>query len=149
MTKRKADQAVDAFSAPRSLLNAAHIEAKKRRMSKSGFYRYCLAREVGYSQAAALQIAEHAQIGNFTTLRTSDEPAAPLPKKRDVNYAEKKPVRTRRGAKAAMIAAAAILSLAAAGHAFENPTATAVRMAAKQPARSMNIPLHRPVRNRQ
>jgi hypothetical protein len=68
MSARKPDQAVDAFSAPKTLLNAAHVEAKKRHMSKSGFYRYCLAKEVGYCEEDALRVAEHAGVGNFETV---------------------------------------------------------------------------------
>jgi len=38
--ERSDNQAVDAFSAPKDLLVAAHREARKRRISKYGFYRY-------------------------------------------------------------------------------------------------------------
>lgn len=62
---RNKDQGVDAFSAPRDLLRAAQLLAKERRMTKSGFYRYCLAKEVGYSEEESLRIAEHASIGRF------------------------------------------------------------------------------------
>lgn len=68
MGARKPDQAVDAFSAPRSLLRAAQLAAKKRGMSKSGFYRYCLAKEVGFSETDAMQFAEHASVGAFTVI---------------------------------------------------------------------------------
>lgn len=60
MGARKTDQAVDAFSAPKDLLHAAHLEAKRRGLSKSGFYRYCLAKELDYSDSAALALAETA-----------------------------------------------------------------------------------------
>ncbi len=60
--ERSDNQAVDAFSAPKDLLVAAHREARKRRMSKSGFYRYCLAKEVGLSEREALRIAENPSI---------------------------------------------------------------------------------------
>lgn len=63
---RDENQKVDAFSAPKDLLRKAQLEAKKRRWSKSGFYRYCLARELGYSEVESAHIAEHAAVGNFT-----------------------------------------------------------------------------------
>lgn len=79
MGARRTDQAVDAFSAPKDLLHAAQVEAKRRGLSKSGFYRYCLAKEVGYSDSAALALAETKPLGFSIiepTLRTSDSPAA-------------------------------------------------------------------------
>src|SRR5260370_33163197 len=69
--ERSETQAVDAFSAPRDLLRSAHLLAKKRRMTKSGFYRYCLAKEVGYSEPDALRIAEHASIGTFQIIQNT------------------------------------------------------------------------------
>lgn len=56
---RRSDQKVDAFSAPLSLLEKANKEALSRRMTKSGFYRYCLAKECGYSHEEAMALAEH------------------------------------------------------------------------------------------
>ena len=41
---------------------------KSRRMSKSGFYRYCLAKEVGYGETEALRVAEHAGAGSFAVV---------------------------------------------------------------------------------
>lgn len=66
--ERKESQKVEAFSAPKELLRAAQIEAKRRRLSKSGFYRYCLAKELGRGEAESLRIAEHASIGNFQVI---------------------------------------------------------------------------------
>ena len=62
---RNESEAVDAFSAPRVLLAAARKRAAALRMSKSGFYRYCLAKELGYDQAAALLVAEPRSISKF------------------------------------------------------------------------------------
>lgn len=59
---RNEDQKVDAFSAPKDLLRAAGVEALKRGMTKSGFYRYCLAKECGYSEAEAVIYAEHGSV---------------------------------------------------------------------------------------
>ncbi len=67
-SKRNADQAVDAFSAPKELLRAAQLEAKRRGMTKSGFYRYCLALKLGYSEEQALKFANYQGAGNFSVL---------------------------------------------------------------------------------
>ena len=61
---RAKDQGVDAFSAPKGLLSAAKKAAIKLRMTKSGFYRYALAHELGYSEPEALAVAEHLGVGN-------------------------------------------------------------------------------------
>lgn len=72
MKKQRADhQTVDAFSAPRDLLRAAQEEAKRRRMTKSGFYRYCLAKELGMTGDEAEQLAAHASIGNFSVVQSN------------------------------------------------------------------------------
>lgn len=68
MGARKSDQAVDAFSAPRTLLRAAQMEAKRRRMTKSAFYRFCLAKTLGHTEAEAMEIAEHASTFSFTVI---------------------------------------------------------------------------------
>jgi hypothetical protein len=56
---RASSQKVEAFSAPRSLLAAVDALAKERRWTRSGFYRYCLALEVGYTREEAMQFVEH------------------------------------------------------------------------------------------
>src|SRR5262245_19711663 len=61
---RGKDQGVDAFSAPKGLLAAARKAAIKLRMTKSGFYRYALAHELGYSESEALAVAEHLGVSN-------------------------------------------------------------------------------------
>ena len=66
--QRNESQTVEAFSAPRELIRDAQLEAKRRRMSKSGFYRYCLAKELGRNEEQAQRIAEHAAIGNFQVI---------------------------------------------------------------------------------
>jgi hypothetical protein len=76
MGARKLDQAVDAFSAPRDLLRLAQLAAKARGMSKSGFYRYCLAKELDYSETAALSVAEHSGTGNFKVIEAA--PKTPI-----------------------------------------------------------------------
>ncbi len=57
--QRRADQGVDAFSAPKELLARAAAEALRRGMTKTGFYRYCLAKELGYPEEEALEFASH------------------------------------------------------------------------------------------
>jgi hypothetical protein len=87
MAERKPDQSVDAFSAPKSLLRAAQLEAKRRRMSKSAFYRYCLAKEVGYTDAQANELTGHAGTGVFNVIedeqsaRVAEDSPNPKPKK--------------------------------------------------------------------
>lgn len=67
--QRKDDQAVDAFSAPKELLQQAQLAAKARGMTKSGFYRYCLAKELGASEEKAISLATHAGVGNFNVIQ--------------------------------------------------------------------------------
>lgn len=62
--KRKADQSVDAFSLPNDLLAKAKAKAIEMRMTKSGFYRYCLAKFLGYSEEDARGYAEHRAVLN-------------------------------------------------------------------------------------
>lgn len=62
-TRRK-DQSVDAFSLPTDLLERAKGRAAKLQMTRSGFYRYCLAKELGYSEADARLFAEHRAVLN-------------------------------------------------------------------------------------
>ena len=61
---RRYDQKVDAFSAPVELLNAVMASARQRGMTKSGFIRYALAKEIGYSEAEARDYAEHRAVKN-------------------------------------------------------------------------------------
>lgn len=61
---RRNDQSVDAFSLPKKLLAESKDRAAKMRLTKSGFYRYCLAKELGYSEAEALLMAEHRAVLN-------------------------------------------------------------------------------------
>jgi len=53
---------VDAFSAPKSLLRRAAQEAARRGMTKTGFYRYCLAKELGYPEYEAIELAQHRSV---------------------------------------------------------------------------------------
>jgi hypothetical protein len=59
---RRDSQAVEAFSASKELLAAAKQRALEKKMSKSGFFRYCLAKELGYSEEEAQNIAEHGAV---------------------------------------------------------------------------------------
>lgn len=69
---RKSDQQVEAFSAPKALLRQAQMEARRRGLTKSGFYRYCLAKELGFPEDQATRVAEHAGVGNFNIIATED-----------------------------------------------------------------------------
>jgi hypothetical protein len=69
--ERRDNQAVDAFSAPRSLIRAAQEKAKAMRLTKSGFYRYCLAKELGKSEEESLRVAEHGSVGQFGLIKDS------------------------------------------------------------------------------
>src|SRR5262245_33020060 len=59
---RRQDQAVEAFSAPKSLLTKARDEALRRGFTKSGFFRYFMAIKVGYSEEESKAIAKHRAI---------------------------------------------------------------------------------------
>jgi hypothetical protein len=56
---RSDDQTVEAFSLPKDLLEVAKVRAAAKGMSKSGYFRYCLAKELGYSEEEALSMANH------------------------------------------------------------------------------------------
>lgn len=56
---RREDQTVEAFSLSKALRDQAKAKARTKKMSKSGFFRYCLARELGYSEEDATLIALH------------------------------------------------------------------------------------------
>ena len=59
-TWRAPTERVDTFSAPKALLVRAWEEAMRRGWTKSGFYRYCLAKECGLSEEEALRYAQPA-----------------------------------------------------------------------------------------
>ena len=65
MTKRKSGQTVEAFSISVDLLTQAKRRAATMGMSRSGFYRYCLAKELGYSTEDARRFAEHRALLNL------------------------------------------------------------------------------------
>lgn len=78
---RKDDQAVDAFSAPKSLISEAKARAAGMRLTKSGFYRYCLAKMLGRSEDEALEIAEHGSVRNsIAAMNDSSGTLPPLAK---------------------------------------------------------------------
>ena len=58
-TWRASTERVDAFTAPKALLMRAWAEALRRGWTKSGFYRYCLAKEIGMTEEEALRYAQH------------------------------------------------------------------------------------------
>jgi hypothetical protein len=99
---RAKDQRVDAFSAPKALLAAAKMAAIKLRMTKSGFYRYALAHELGYSESEALAVAEHLGVGNAVEAMReeykSESPATdagPAPARQPVSYRRRKSSKQR------------------------------------------------------
>ena len=61
---RRPDQGVDAFSAPKALIAEAKDKAIEMRLTKSGFYRYSLAKILGWSEEEAMAVAEHGAIRN-------------------------------------------------------------------------------------
>ena len=62
---RREDQTVEAFSLPKSLLLEAKARAGLRNMTKSGYFRYCLAREMGYSEAEAVGLGQHRAVSEL------------------------------------------------------------------------------------
>ena len=61
---RRKDQSVDAFSLPVELFEKARTRAAEFKMTRSGFYRFCLAKMLGYSEADALKLSEHRAVLN-------------------------------------------------------------------------------------
>jgi hypothetical protein len=53
---------VEAFSLSKALHQRASARAAEKGMTKSGYYRYALARELGYSETEAQQISRHGAI---------------------------------------------------------------------------------------
>jgi phage protein D len=53
---------VEAFSASRDLIAKAKARAAQRGFNKSGFFRYCLAKELGYSEKQSLEMAAHSSV---------------------------------------------------------------------------------------
>lgn len=115
--QRRSDQKAEAFSAPKSLLAAAGAEATRRRMTKSGFYRYCLAKELGYSEADAMELAEHRAVTNALENNASarDQSASPAP----MSHAGRGIVSSKKVA--ALVAAGVDDDLKAAGLSQEQP----------------------------
>lgn len=62
---RARDQAVEAFSAPRDLLARAKARAAELGMTKSGYFRYSLALELGYTREEAELLGEHRQVSSL------------------------------------------------------------------------------------
>jgi len=61
MTRRyvKDSQTIEAFSASRELLAQTKVRAAQLSMSKSGYFRYAIAKEMGYSETEARDISLH------------------------------------------------------------------------------------------
>jgi hypothetical protein len=55
----KDNQTIEAFSASRELLAQAKVRAAQLSMSKSGYFRYAIAKEIGYSESEARDISLH------------------------------------------------------------------------------------------
>ena len=68
---------VDAFSAPKSLIAQAKREAAKRGMTKTGFYRYCLAKECGFSERDAASFSLHRGVTNSISGAVLNESSGP------------------------------------------------------------------------
>ena len=64
-SERSADQKVETFSAPLDFVNQAKATAKKRGMTVSGFYRYCLALELGWSRESAEKLSRYMPIARM------------------------------------------------------------------------------------
>ena len=63
MGKQRSDtQTVEAFSAPKELLHRARRRAVSLGMTMSGYLRYVLALELGYSEAEAKDLALHPSV---------------------------------------------------------------------------------------
>jgi len=55
----KDSQTIEAFSASRALLAQTKVRAAQLSMSKSGYFRYAIAKELGYSEAEARDLSLH------------------------------------------------------------------------------------------
>lgn len=84
---RASDQKVEAFSAPRTLLKEAKARAHSLGMTKSGYFRYCLAKELGYSEVSARIMSQH----NLVTRLVGPSPANLRNNERTANSAELSP----------------------------------------------------------
>ena len=74
---RRSDQSVDAFSLPTDLLAKSKLRAAELGMTKSGFYRYCLAKELGHDETTARAYAAHRAVLNSieNSFAMNDAPA--------------------------------------------------------------------------
>lgn len=73
---RKSDQTADAFSLPTELLQKVRDRAAELGMTKSGFYRYCLAKELGHDEETARAYSLHRAVLN--TLESNSSKASPV-----------------------------------------------------------------------
>ena len=86
--KQRSDtQAVEAFSAPKQLLRRARRRAVSLGMTMSGYLRYVVALELGYSQAEARDLALHPSVHKLrrpaqASLPTQSGGPVPLPGRR-------------------------------------------------------------------
>jgi len=82
--QRSDSQAVEAFSAPKDLLRHARQRAVTLGMTMSGYLRYVVALELGYSEADARDLALHPSVHQLrppgrASARSLPAPALPLP----------------------------------------------------------------------
>ena len=108
-TRRK-DQDVAAFSASLDLLGKADDKAKSLGMSRSGYLRYCLAKELGFPDSEAKAISLHgaiqraservlysAKAAEQAMLNDSAKPSLP-PSAHDILSKKADDIRRKRGA---------------------------------------------------
>ena len=76
---RRADQTVQGFSVPKSMLHDARVKAAELDMTISGFVRYCLAKGMNYSEEEAKKFAKHGAIARLQNQVRYDRPIPPTP----------------------------------------------------------------------
>ncbi len=75
----KDSQTIEAFSASREMLAQTKVRAAQLSMSKSGYFRYAIAKELGYSEGEARDISLH---GAALLLRRQFAGAKPAARRR-------------------------------------------------------------------
>ena len=102
---RKSDQKVDAFSLPVSLSQEAKARAAALGMTSSGFYRYCLAKELGYPELKARELSMHTGVVNSIRATRARYPEH-RPQYLELNTGDKRPSSTGSSEDGALIDAA-------------------------------------------
>jgi hypothetical protein len=72
---RRDDQTIEAFSASKDLLKRAKTRAAELGMTKSGFFRYCVAKELGMTEAQARDLAQHGSVRHLQESLRTERPA--------------------------------------------------------------------------